>query len=619
MHRRIYIVLISLGFPLAAGSQEIVTGLLVNREVSRNWEKSDMRKSSMSSDTLEIPFFDDFSGSTVYPDINNWDDKYVFINNSFSVRQRSLGIATFDALDQAGRLYESAATTGFEADHLTSQPINLGYTAADDVWLSFFYEPGGVADPPEDKDSLTLQFYAPLESKWYSIWCSPSSPADTFKPVILSIDNPKFLKKGFRFRFINYASLGNTSGDPAMAGNCDQWNLDYILLGKNRNNADTIPADVAFTKPVRTILKTYESMPWKQFREVFLSEMGPRITVNYLNNDQITRNVTRKFEVFDVYKNSVAHSFSAGATNIPPAERIEYKASLIYTFNTDNPDSALFRVKSMLTTDIFDPKGNDTIVYYQRFGNDFSYDDGTAEGGYGINGLGSRNAMVAVKFKSFITDTLRAVMICFNDSYENSNLRTFDLMAWDDNGGKPGNEIMVQEEMTVVQGAGNNGFHTYVLNDPKGLSGDFYVGWRQRSETFLNAGFDLNTPAGGRLFYWLNGEWSVSQQPGSVMIRPLFGPKISPTAVEPVNESLNNQLMLFPNPAADYVIIDIGYYPVSGPVIVRITDLQGRELIKSEYTGRLDVSPLAPGLYFVTVSVSGKPAGYARLLKTQRR
>ena len=60
------------------------------------------------------------------------------------------------------------------------------------------------------------------------------------------------------------------------------------------------------------------------------------------------------------------------------------------------------------------------------------------EAGYGINGLGSNNAMVAYRFRSFMEDTLRAISICFNDNYQNANLRTFDLMVWDDAGGIPG-------------------------------------------------------------------------------------------------------------------------------------------------------------------------------------
>jgi hypothetical protein len=195
---------------------------------------------------------------------------------------------------------------------------------------------------------------------------------------------------------------------------------------------------------VRSILKTYESMPWKQFRQVFLSEMGPWITIHYQNNDTIIRNVTRNFEIHDVFKNTLAYAFSAGATNIDPDEKVDYKANLLYTFNSDNIDSALFLVKSYLTTDFFDRKENDTIIYYQVFGNYFAFDDGTAESGYGINGLGSRNAMVAYRFSSVMPDTLRAVQICFNDSYGNSNQRAFNLMVWADNNGVPGTVIYSQ-------------------------------------------------------------------------------------------------------------------------------------------------------------------------------
>ena len=60
--------------------------------------------------------------------------------------------------------------TVFKSDQLTSQPLNLSYTPADNIWLSFFYQAGGLGDSPEPNDSLTLQFLAPEENKWYSVW-----------------------------------------------------------------------------------------------------------------------------------------------------------------------------------------------------------------------------------------------------------------------------------------------------------------------------------------------------------------------------------------------------------------------------------------------------------------
>jgi hypothetical protein len=445
---------------------------------------------------------------------------------------------------------------------------------------------------------------------------APTVTSDTFRAAIIRIDEARYLKKGFRFRFINYASLSSSSSDPSMAGNCDQWNIDYVLLARNRNDADTSAADVAFTKPVRTILKTYESMPWQQFRQVFLSEMGPWITVNYRNNDKIVRNVTRNFKIFDVYQNVESFSFSAGATNIDPLETVTYNANLIYTFNSTGTDSALFEISSILTTDIFDPKNNDTLIYYQKFSNYFAYDDGTAEAGYGVNGLGSKNAMVACQFKTFVTDTLRAVQICFNDSYQNANLRTFDLMVWSNNEGVPGDVIYSQQEMTVTQGKGINGFYTYVLTDPVELTGTFFIGWKQRSETFLNAGFDINTPPEGRQYYWLNGNWNNSQAAGTIMIRPQVGPRITNTAI-PSLKDRGRKLRIWPNPAIDEITMDPGDMMLTGIPEVRVTDLFGHEIIRTDYTGRLDISMLKPGTYVVVLYSGKKPAAYGRLIKSQ--
>jgi hypothetical protein len=616
MYRKVFIYLLLVNLFGNLAGQEVVTGLFTNVRIKEASEKNIKKKGIASTDTLELPFFDDFSGSSIFPDQKKWQDDYVFINNTYSSRQKTEGIATFDALDNTGRLYETASSAGFEADRLTSNPINLEYSSNENIYLSFFYEPGGLADLPEPNDSLVLQFYDPGEYEWYSVWSSPQIVADTFKPVIIQIDQPRYLHKGFQFRFINYASLPSSTGDPAMAGNCDQWNLDYVVLDKNRNNADTIPADVAFTLPVRSLLKTYESMPWNQFRQVFLSEMGSWILIHYLNNDQITRNVTRTFEIRDVYKDIEVASFSAGAVNIDPFTATDYKANLVYTFNTDNADSALFRIKCMLTTDVFDPGENDTITYYQKFGNYFAFDDGTAESGYGVNGLGSRNAMVAYRFTSYLPDTLRAVQICFNDSYQNANQRAFDLMVWDNNGGIPGNVIYTQEEMMVNQGEGINGFYTYILDTPQELEGDFYVGWKQRSETFLNAGFDLNTLHGGRQLYWLNGDWNVSQAKGSLMIRPVFGPALNTTGIVRIKNT-SVHLTLWPDPATDLINIESGDPLLStGHYTIHILDLQGRELIKVMSEKRIDVSSLTAGMYFLIIEIDGRPVGHSRFIKS---
>ncbi len=596
-------------------SQEIVTGLIINPEINKKYEQKASTKSLNPPDTLDLPFFEDFTDEGPWPQETRWTDNDVFVNNTFCLNPVSQGVATFDALNNMGLLYEEAETYQFEADRLTSVPLNMELDPAENIYLSFFYQPQGTGDPPEIKDSLVLQFYSVTGDIWKSVWKAEGTVVHNFKPVIIKIEDPDYLKKGFRFRFINYASLSSTLSDPAMAGNADQWNIDYIYLDRNRDPADTIAEDVTFTSPIRSVLNTYESMPWNQFRQIFLSEMGSSVKINYRNNDKVIRNVTRSFIITDIYEDADVHSFSAGATNIDPGEWISYDANLIYTFNSSFTDSALFRIRSILTTDEFDRKINDTIDYYQVFSNYFSYDDGSAESGYGINGQGASNAMAATRFRTFLKDTLRAVFIAFNDSYESSNRRYFDLAVWNDNNGIPGDLLLEQEEM-VDPGESINGFIRYDLNDPLPVEGYFHVGWVQRTETFLNASLDMNTPHHGKRHYYINGSWQESEVSGSLMIRPVTGEKTAVSGIDIITRDQAKILHIWPNPASLILNIEIReseYKP--GDCTLDIFDSSGRLIISREYTETIDVSALQPGIYFIKARSGSSDLGYNRFIK----
>ncbi|MDR2887775.1 MAG: T9SS type A sorting domain-containing protein [Bacteroidales bacterium] len=608
-------------------AQETVSGLQTNRAITRLDVKKERSNGTKSSTPLELPFFDDFSGQAVFPDSRKWSDSYVFINNTYSDRQITTGVATFDAIDNTGRMYETATWSGFAADTLTSQPINLDYTASDNIMLSFYYQPGGLGDFPEPNDSLALLFFAPEEDKWFSVWKAQASDS-AFRQAALPVTDEKFLKNGFRFRFINYASVTGNAADISITGNCDHWNIDYVVLDKNRLESDTVYHDVAFRTGIRSLLKNYEAMPWNQFREIQLQEMGAFIPIQYRNSDVIIRNVTRNFDIFDVERNTTVHSFTAGAANIEPQTDMNYSAGLIYTFNSPATDSAVFRITCTLKTDDFDPKGNDTIVYHQVFKDYFAFDDGTAEMGYGVNGQGSRNAMVAYRFNSFTPDMLRAVMICFNDSYQRSNRRAFDLMVWDDSNGVPGNVIYSREEVMVETGDMINGFYTYTVDGEVPVNGTFYVGWKQRSETFLNAGLDVNTPNMGRQLYWLNGTWQQSQVNGSLMIRPVMGksnaaapvpaPGNSNQGGNATEQNRNTGISVYPNPATDFIKVTAENSSAAEPLLITVTDINGKELIRTQNSGeQIDISSLAPGIYFVFNVINGKRSGYGRLIKAR--
>jgi hypothetical protein len=153
--------------------QEILTGLQFNEAVkfessNLSAEKKACNCAAEKTESLQLPFFDDFTTSSVYANESKWENsRSVFINKDFPFFPPNLSAATFDAIDSEGAVYSNAVWIPFEADVMTSQPIRLDsifspvvrkLTPADSVYLSFFYQPQGVGDDPEPWDTLMLEF-----------------------------------------------------------------------------------------------------------------------------------------------------------------------------------------------------------------------------------------------------------------------------------------------------------------------------------------------------------------------------------------------------------------------------------------------------------------------------
>ena len=114
-----------------------------------------------------LPFFDDFSHASLYPDSTKWTDNNVMVNDGFPLCPPNRNGATFDVLDANGRVYSYAISNAFVAEYLTSARIRLdsimepeprALTPADSVYLSFYYQPQGNGNAPEEQDSLVLEF-----------------------------------------------------------------------------------------------------------------------------------------------------------------------------------------------------------------------------------------------------------------------------------------------------------------------------------------------------------------------------------------------------------------------------------------------------------------------------
>lgn len=598
-----------------ASAQEVITGLVRNRQLEAARPATTMLKGAAAEEPVSLPFKDDFSGDSIFPSSARWTDIQVFVNNTYSIKQPSAGIATFDCLDEEGQLHTGASQAVFQADRLTSRTIDLQYLPSDSLFLSFWYEAGGIADMPEADDSLTLSFWAPGEEKWYSIWRTGGSQTNGFKNVIIPVTDPRYLMSGFRFMFTGYASLAGVISEPSQAGNADQWNIDHVLLDRDRSVHDTVIHDVALTLPRRSLVKEYEAMPWKHFRQAYLSAMSPVAPINYRNNDTIVRNVTRHVTIRDMSTNAVVRDFDAGASNAEPLTDVKYDAPLLYTYSTaSSADTAQFLVTVYLITDDFDPKQNDTLNYIQRFSDYFAIDDGTAEAGYGINGQGTRNAMAALRFRSYIPDSVTGISFCFNDAYDNANQRAFNIMVWADDNGRPGILLGSTAGPVAAPGGEINGFVTYNFDKPVKVTDYFWIGWKQESEKYLNVGLDLNTAPAGRHYFHLSGEWQESQAPGTIMVRPVM--KGSGTATSSDNGTLiNNLFILYPNPTDGYVTL----VPSDGApddFIIDVISSSGARVMSLGKTERPDLTRLAAGNYMLLVKTrDGKPLSLLRIIK----
>ena len=146
-------------FASQASAQEILTQFRTGKE------KAPTR--SGVAPARFLPFFDDFSQSTLYPDSTKWTDIDVMVNDGFPMCPPNRNVATFDVLDANGRVHDYAISNAFVAEYLTSVRIRLdsimepsprALTPADSVYLSFYYQPQGNGNAPEGQDSLVLQF-----------------------------------------------------------------------------------------------------------------------------------------------------------------------------------------------------------------------------------------------------------------------------------------------------------------------------------------------------------------------------------------------------------------------------------------------------------------------------
>jgi len=611
-----FVFLCNLGFSQGLVEQDLTTNAVIAKKYN---ELKGKLRTPFVLDTISLGvtgFLDDFSYSSYYPDTNLWLDNKVYINRTFAKSPITIGVATFEGLDETGYPYDFTAgpTTSVVADYLTSKPIDLGLplTANDSIYLSFYYQPQGNGNAPESQDSLVLQFKHSV-SGWKNIRAIKGSTLATndssWTLVMIKITDTAYLKDDFQFRFYNRATI---------SGNTDHWNIDYVYLNENRSFDDTVYNDVSYVYNGTSLLKNFREMPWRQFKKSELRDSVDNL-IRY-NNLASSPTVTVSYghDITDVVP-TLLSSFTAGSSIAlyPFANTNTYTACDFEPFclRKIKVDTAVFpstlfapwrfTMKQFIGASNINSQ-NDTLVSEQNFYNHYAYDDGTAENSFGLSTL---YGQLAEKFTLNVGDSLQYVDIYFNPFLVNASIYTFNLQVWGEGAGYPGPILYTgtnveSPDYSQVQ---HNQFIRYKLDAPLylGAGTTFYVGFTQNTNQFLYIGVDKNTNTQNKIFYNVSGAWNTSPFVGSLMMHPVFGKYSDFVAGVDDVEIEKNKLTVYPNPANDglYVCNAINLQKISFSII----DLLGKTIIsKNMDVDYIDISMLENGVYFIQLSTGNK-------------
>jgi len=561
------------------------------------------------SDTIWIinPTFFQDSATVFFQNVSDtskiWIDRMALRNERYGKNPRSLGVVTFDGLDEDGYPYQFGSAVTNYGDRLTSKPVDLSnFSAADSLYFSFLYQPEGLGDIPEPGDSLVLEFYASGQDQWFHIWGVSGSGTYPFRAVHLPLTQSAFFSDGFRFRFKNYGGL---------SGSLDHFHIDYVHLRALSSSNDTLFKDFSLCYPISSLLEKYTSVPWDHYRNTSSNVMENGVEIQVYNGSNAAEN----------YQNGQIEIRQGGSTqgsfNLPGfllAEgNINYNPSTFYTSYHDLSsgyqysklllgDYQTFEVKTTVSAQFPNLISNDSSVFTQGFYNYYSYDDGSAEAAFGPTGAQS---MLAVHFDTYEADSLLGVYLHFVPSVVDVSNKLFYLTVWEESNGQPGNILYQDDVFTPRQptyNQGLNNFNTYYFSNgiKVPVSTSFFVGWKQVDAVRYNLGLDRNLDHADEIFYSVDfgGTWQNPPFSGSAMLRPIYSTALDNVLNLPGPEEVKNY-RIFPNPVLHQAIIESPYSDEKGYDVFALT---GQKMVEIS-TNLIDASKLAPGYYLIQSKV----------------
>ncbi len=583
--------------------------------------KLPVKKTTAAAEPLSLPFFEDFTGTGIFPDSSRWADFCTYVNNTMGNKPISRGVVTFDALDWKGLPYDSFNNANFRyADSLTSQPINLSLdvvTPSDSVYLSFFYQPQGNGFYPLVQDSLML-FLKTRFGGYKKVWSVAGSTLKPFSQVMIPISDSLYFDSFFQFRFINIGALYWADA---------VWNVDYVRLGKNRNLFDTAVNDIGFTTQPTQFLNDYTSMPYRQFYGYSSAERAVQQTCGLRNNYDINQTTRHAYSGTVLKTGTILKSPTLTGITLNAKQTVQVNfptyTSLITLSSAGNYGRVIFRNKYFIQSiSTADPAENDTVVKDQVFDNYLAYDDGTAEKSYYLDLYPTLPGKLAIEYHLNKPDTMKGMAIYFGRQLPFAFNKQFDIKVYSSLAGVYGspsdNVIYTEEACTPGYADTVNRFWIYKFSQSVPLpAGTFFAGTFQPAESgsdSLYFGLDVNRVGSNHAFYNVFSGWVPSLFSGAIMIRPLLGQDVAGTGMDDLSVSNTTNWRIYPNPANEQITIEI---PSDERVTYSILNVQGQKILNGVTKRGQAISTigLPSGLYFIRLADGVTTYGTQKFIK----
>lgn len=561
---------------------------------------------------LPLPFWDDFSSGEI--DIIKWQSSGAVASQSIGIDPPSVGVVYLDGVDAQGKPYAAAMLENGEGDQLVSQEIDLSPNqVADSLYLSFFWQAGGLAEMPDEQDQLEL-YFLDREGNWQLAWSVAGGDLetrDTFRHEMIRVEEP-FFHNQFRFRFVNKGRL---------SGPFDSWILDYIYLNKGRSVFDVNYEDRALTKKPTSLLGRYTAVPfweWRRAKEAHLSAIHSQfknlssrfraMEYTVLLRDKSSQNVLRQIHSQTPF-NPVPQALERRDFNSIALKELELELTegfdletVVYLTTGDGFLVEEISGRDTIYSDLVNYSVNDTAYHVLPLRDFMAYDNGMVDYAAGIN---QRSGMLALRYETSETAYLQGISINFaNFSQAGSPL---ELMVWGDLDEEP----VYRKEVLIPDKEQLSDFSFFSLDTNLSVADTFYIGFMQFSNDFIHIGLDKSNDTAGEVFFNVTGTWQQNEEVrGSLMMRPHF----SLTApFSPSEGDAGAEVSAYPNPVVERLFLE-------GQVDdLMVFDAYGRQIkvaVEAFERGKiLNFTDKEKGIYVVRAWTNGKPNSIRILVK----